>query len=91
MRKTGIIIGAVVLLGILFFWFEIRPSNIRMSCSSQAQQEAVTQYENSPLCHDNSFTKFGGTLANCVDGKTYRIPNYNQDFNVCLEQYGLNQ
>jgi hypothetical protein len=87
MKKAGIIIGVIIVLGLLFFWFEIRPVNIRSSCSSIAQQEAVTQYENSPMCHIPQ--PFGGILASCVDGKTYLTPDYNNYYNVCLEQYGL--
>ncbi len=58
----GIIVIVLVILGIAFFWFEIRPMKIRGGCMAEAQQKAVGEYENSPLCSNNFLTIFKQTF-----------------------------
>lgn len=39
-KVTIIIIGIIVLLGLIFYWFQLRPTNIRKKCAEIAADNA---------------------------------------------------
>ena len=43
-NKTTIIVLCFILLGFAFYWFGLRPSNIRRECSLKAMEQSVFDY-----------------------------------------------
>ena len=55
MKDKRVIIGVVIVLGFLFYWFQVRPSMIRSSCSNDVlmnQKYATTKLEKEQLGGD---------------------------------------
>lgn len=52
-------------------------------CVTQAQQLAVQEYESSITCTG------GYAPADCKDGSTYLVPQYNNAYTICLQGKGL--
>ena len=62
MKKAHWFLLVIVLLLIVgsFYWFELRPSNIRSSCQAKATQEATTSCRNVNTGREN------GGLEPCI-------------------------
>ncbi len=55
----------------------------KAECVANSERIAINMYENSSSCT--------GTYASadCTDGKTYLVPQFNNAYNICLEGKGL--
>lgn len=65
-------IGGLLVLAFLFYWFQVRPSNIRSDCHEQATKAAIQK-------NNKDYNK---------TGTTYDIDVYNNYFKLCLNKYG---
>jgi len=75
-NKTLLIVGILALLGFAFYWFELRPSNIRKKCSLYAVEKSVIAY---PYKDEQDTTK-RTELQETLEAKLYQ---------GCLAERGL--
>lgn len=52
--KNGYFLIFFIIIGLLFYWFQIRPANIRTKCSDYAMEKSVALY---PLISERGTTK----------------------------------
>lgn len=57
----------------------------KAACVTEAQQNAISLYENSPTCSGD----YGTPAKDCTDGSTYLTTQYNAAYTTCLESKGL--
>jgi len=82
MKDKRIIIGVVIVLGFLFYWFQVRPSMIRSACTNDVlmtQKYATTKFERDQL---------GGDM-----NKINAMEREKSDFayKECLHEKGISQ
>ncbi len=75
--KYIILIG-IFILGLAFYWYEVRPSNIKKECYNVAAEAAIKKYNSSGDSLNNTF---GKRLFNPDDQSLY--------YKLCLEKKGL--
>lgn len=78
--KLSILIVIVIIAGGTFYWFQIRPSNIRKECLTEAQK-----YSRSIAETELKLESEGFSIAKNADYKKIE----NEKFNECLINKGL--
>lgn len=71
--KITIAIGFII-IGFLFFWFQVRPSNIRSECAFIAKDNAIEEYT---------------TDYPWADPGSYSSAGYKHYYDMCLQEKGL--
>lgn len=79
-----LLILVVFVLGLLFYWFQIRPSNIKSECSKNALQEAVRQWQNEV---SKAVRTYG--LPDDPNEERYSQKVYENYYMICLQKKGL--
>jgi hypothetical protein len=73
----------LVVLGVAFYWYEWRPSEIRKECVSVATQCAKRVMKDKSELAPESYTK------EQVERGFYMIRDYDKCYNDCLSEQGL--
>lgn len=79
-----LIVSAFIIFSILFYWFQIRPSQIKSGCTEQAKEEA-----RSSLRKKAGMDPFNSEYKKAVEQNMY-LKKDNEDFyQDCLHSKGL--
>jgi hypothetical protein len=83
-----VIIIVLAILAFVFYWFQLRPSQIKVGCNMLAIKSAHEEY-----CNENSFGGDFG-LSNCINNpdrsdNKINIDTYNFTYKACLNKEGL--
>lgn len=65
-NKVLIGLGIVFILSFIFYWYELRPSNIKKNCSGEARENAIEKYN-----YDGKYNKedFEHYYSRCLKEK----------------------
>ena len=87
-QYTGIIIGIIIILGFLFYWYEWRPSQAKIDCAVWAMEEVETIERSSTgnSIAEQVAEKYG---AKIVGPTTYDPDEYDHVYKTCLQRNGF--
>lgn len=79
----AIAITAMSFLGVItFYWYQLRPANVRSECSEQALENARSEY-----VRDNTYTLYG--KENKPEPGLYKQTDYDSYYRICLHNKGF--
>ena len=82
LNRKYLTIGILILLAIgFFYWFEIRPSQIREACHKEATKEAKETFKTK--------AEFNASYRDFAEKDMYIKDDYREGYNACLQSKGL--
>jgi hypothetical protein len=81
-NKILVVISAFVVVGALFYWYELRPAHIRSFCYKEAVQKATNLSKTKADLGDYA------AKQNVEKGLYYKN-DYNEYYTQCLSENGL--
>jgi hypothetical protein len=78
-----ICVTILLILGVLFYWYEYRPSGIRKECVSAAQSYAINLYKIQANLEPSEYAE------KRVQQGMYLLDDYEEGYKNCLREHGL--
>jgi len=97
--RCSLVLAVLVILGVLFYWYEIRPSRISINCAKKAETDAIYSYKfdnlnrietiksgyYTPESKNSQINK----LRKEIDGKYRHFATVESFYKSCLKMNGI--